>query len=88
MELLILAQVMGIPHEHFGEKLEEMKVTKGVKNDTDLTADDLKELVVQYKQVYAKAKGEPFPTGTFTFKFPFQLQFVIIFSFILIKYLS
>nr|BAA21654.1 pyruvate orthophosphate dikinase [Eleocharis vivipara] len=54
--------VMGIPHEHFGEKLEEMKATKGVKNDTDLSADDLKELVVQYKEVYAKAKGEPFPT--------------------------
>ncbi|KAJ4786379.1 hypothetical protein LUZ62_037625 [Rhynchospora pubera] len=54
--------VMGIPHEHFGDKLEAMKVAKGVKNDTDLTADDLKELVVQYKEVYAKAKGEPFPT--------------------------
>lgn len=54
---------MGIPHEHFGEKLEEMKAIKGVNNDTDLTANDLKELVVQYKEVYAKAKGEPFPTG-------------------------
>ncbi|KAJ3688090.1 hypothetical protein LUZ61_017254 [Rhynchospora tenuis] len=54
--------VMGIPHEHFGDKLEAMKVAKGVKNDTDLTAEDLKELVVQYKEVYAKAKGEPFPT--------------------------
>jgi len=54
--------VMGIPHDHFGDKLEEMKAIKGVKNDTDLTADDLKELVVQYKEVYAKAKGEPFPT--------------------------
>jgi pyruvate,orthophosphate dikinase len=54
--------VMGIPHENFGHKLEEMKAIKGAKNDTDLTADDLKELVVQYKEVYAKAKGEPFPT--------------------------
>lgn len=69
MELSILAQVMGIPHEHFGEKLEEMKAIKGVQNDTDLSADDLKELVVQYKEVYAKAKGEPFPTGNFTFTF-------------------
>lgn len=54
--------VMGIPHALFDEKLETMKVAKGVKNDTDLTASDLKELVSQYKDVYSKAKGEPFPT--------------------------
>lgn len=58
---------MGIPHEHFGEKLEEMKAEKEVANDTDLTANDLKELVLQYKEVYANAKGQPFPTGNFTF---------------------
>lgn len=78
---MILAQVMGIPHEHFGDKLEEMKAIKGVKNDTDLTADDLKELVVQYKEVYAKAKGEPFPTGNFTFPFnpnTFYLNYYIL----------
>ncbi|KAJ3676332.1 hypothetical protein LUZ60_003744 [Juncus effusus] len=54
--------VMGISHALFDEKLEEMKAAKGVKNDTDLTASDLKELVSQYKEVYTKAKGEPFPT--------------------------
>jgi hypothetical protein len=32
---------MEISHEHFGEKLEEMKVSKGMKNDTDLMANDL-----------------------------------------------
>ncbi|KAL6609990.1 hypothetical protein ACP70R_039959 [Stipagrostis hirtigluma subsp. patula] len=54
--------VMGIPHKLFEEKLEAMKVAKGVKNDTDLTAADLKELVGQYKDVYVEAKGEPFPS--------------------------
>jgi pyruvate,orthophosphate dikinase len=54
--------VMDIPHERFEEKLEHMKEAKGVKNDTDLTASDLKELVGQYKEAYIEAKGEPFPS--------------------------
>ncbi|CAM0955574.1 unnamed protein product [Alopecurus aequalis] len=53
---------MGIPHALFEEKLEDMKLTKGVYNDTDLTASDLRELVGQYKDVYIEAKGEPFPS--------------------------
>ena len=56
---------MGIPHALFEEKLEDMKLTKGVDNDTDLTASDLRELVGQYKNVYIEAKGEPFPSGLF-----------------------
>ncbi|CAM0955573.1 unnamed protein product [Alopecurus aequalis] len=55
-------KVMGIPHALFEEKLEDMKLTKGVYNDTDLTASDLRELVGQYKDVYIEAKGEPFPS--------------------------
>jgi hypothetical protein len=55
---------MDIPRSLFEEKLEHMKESKGVKNDTDLTAADLKELVGQYKEVYLTAKGEPFPSGT------------------------
>ncbi|KAG0518024.1 hypothetical protein BDA96_09G139900 [Sorghum bicolor] len=54
--------VMDIPRSLFEEKLEHMKESKGVKNDTDLTAADLKELVGQYKEVYLTAKGEPFPS--------------------------
>ncbi|AQK93871.1 pyruvate orthophosphate dikinase2 [Zea mays] len=53
---------MDIPHALFEEKLEAMKKAKGLKNDTDLTATDLKELVSQYKNVYVEAKGEPFPS--------------------------
>src|ERR1051325_7763384 len=36
---------MDVDHEHFEHEIHEMKKAKGVKNDTDLTADDLKELV-------------------------------------------
>ncbi|KAE8660103.1 Pyruvate [Hibiscus syriacus] len=54
--------VMGIPHSLFEEKLETMKEAKGAKLDTDLTANDLKELVEQYKNVYLEAKGERFPS--------------------------
>lgn len=58
-----LYQVMDISHALFEEKLEAMKAAKGVKNDTDLSASDLKELVGQYKDVYVEAKGEQFPSG-------------------------
>lgn len=58
---------MGIPHSLFEEKLEGLKVAKGVTLDTDLTASDLKELVAQYKTVYYEAKGEQFPSGINTF---------------------
>lgn len=54
---------MGIPHSLFEKKLETLKASKGVKLDTDLTSDDLKELVSQYKQVYIESKGEQFPSG-------------------------
>ncbi len=52
---------MGLEHEHFEHELHSMKEKKGVKLDTDLTADDLKELVKRYKAVYKKDVGEDFP---------------------------
>ncbi|XP_071724382.1 pyruvate, phosphate dikinase, chloroplastic-like, partial [Rutidosis leptorrhynchoides] len=54
--------VMGIPHAEFEKRLEKVKEAKGAKQDTDLTASDLKELVEQYKQVYIKVKGKDFPS--------------------------
>lgn len=61
--LLCHMEVMGIPHSLFEEKLEELKISKGAKLDTDLTASDLKELVEQYKNVYLEATGDNFPSG-------------------------
>ncbi|KAA8527525.1 hypothetical protein F0562_034760 [Nyssa sinensis] len=46
----------------FEEKLEKLKIAKGVKLDTELSASDLKELVEQYKSVYLEANGEKFPS--------------------------
>ncbi|MCZ2343487.1 MAG: pyruvate, phosphate dikinase [Bacteroidales bacterium] len=52
---------MGVEHEEFEHELHSMKEKKGVKLDTDLTTDDLKELVQRYKAVYKKAVGDDFP---------------------------
>ena len=52
---------MGVEHEHFEHELSHLKHEKGVKLDTDLSADDLKELVKRYKAVYKKYVGSDFP---------------------------
>ena len=53
--------VMEVSKSKFEAILEEMKEHKGVEFDTDLTADDLKELVVRFKALYRNEKGEDFP---------------------------
>ena len=52
---------MDVEHELFEHELSGLKKEKGVQLDTDLSADDLKELVKRYKAVYQKAVGKPFP---------------------------
>jgi pyruvate,orthophosphate dikinase len=53
--------VMGIPKAKFEDILDEMKEEKGASSDTDLTADDLKEVVKKYKALYLAEQGEEFP---------------------------
>ena len=53
--------VMEIPKSKFERVLDEMKEAKGVKFDSDLTAEDLKEVVVRFKAIYAEEKGTEFP---------------------------
>lgn len=54
--------VMEVSKSHFEKIIDEMKHTKGVHFDTDLTADDLKELARRFKEVYKEAmNGEEFP---------------------------
>jgi pyruvate,orthophosphate dikinase len=53
--------VMGIDRQLFEKTLEKMKEEKGVRLDTELTAEDLKQLVEQYKFIYKKGTGEDFP---------------------------
>ena len=52
---------MGIPKPKFEQILYEIKEAKGAKHDTELTADDLKEVVRRYKELYKKEKGVDFP---------------------------
>jgi pyruvate,orthophosphate dikinase len=54
--------VMGIEHSKFENALHELKEKKGVKFDTDLSAEDLKELVATYKEIVLKEKKISFPT--------------------------
>jgi pyruvate,orthophosphate dikinase len=53
--------VLGIRDEAFEEVLASFKKSKGAKFDTDLKADDLKELTEKFKQVVKKEKGSEFP---------------------------
>ncbi|HYP21768.1 MAG TPA: pyruvate, phosphate dikinase, partial [Chloroflexia bacterium] len=53
--------VMGVEAHHFDELLDGMKEQRGVKLDTDLTADDLGQLVEQFKEAVQREAGRPFP---------------------------
>jgi len=53
--------VLGIEDEAYEHPLDAAKVAKGVKNDTELTADDLKTLVEKFKKVTKKEAGIDFP---------------------------
>ena len=53
--------VMELGKSFFEKKIDEMKEAKGIKLDVDLTADDLKELVKQFKQIYLDLEGSEFP---------------------------
>ncbi len=52
---------MGCEHEAFEHEIHSLKHEKNVKLDTELSADDLKELVKRYKAVYKKHVGDDFP---------------------------
>ena len=52
---------MMVPKSLFEVEIDKMKEAKGVKNDVDLTADDLKELVGTFKKIYEDNEGRPFP---------------------------
>lgn len=53
--------VKGVPHEQFEHALSGVKKKKKVTEDTQLDADDLKEVVRLYKEVYKKVTKENFP---------------------------
>ena len=53
--------VMEMSKTFFEGILDELKEEKGAKFDTDLTEDDLKELIKKYKAIYKEKMGEEFP---------------------------
>ena len=54
--------VMGVEKRLFEDLIDKVKAKKGVYFDTDLDANDLKELVLEFKNLYKKEKNEDFPT--------------------------
>ncbi|MCM1259386.1 MAG: pyruvate, phosphate dikinase [Prevotella sp.] len=55
----------GHPRTEMDKMLEELKKAKGYQLDTEITADELKELVVKYKAYYKETFGEDFPSDPY-----------------------
>ena len=52
---------MGVEHDKFEEIISEVKAKAHVKEDTELSTEDLQEIVSKYKAMYKREKGEDFP---------------------------
>ena len=53
--------VMEVPKSNFEKIIDEMKEAKGIEDDLDLTADDLKEMIEKFKAYFKEVKGFDFP---------------------------
>ena len=58
--------VMEVGKKYFEQLIDKMKEEKGVQFDVDLTAEDLKNLAIQFKAEYKKQLGEDFPSDPVT----------------------
>ncbi len=58
---VVMGPSSGLTHHDFEVEMERIKKKYKAKQDTDLTADQLKELVDAYKKVYQKKVKKPFP---------------------------
>lgn len=56
----------GHPRTDMDKMLEELKSSRGYKLDTEVTAEELKELVNRYKKYYHETFGEDFPNDPYT----------------------
>ena len=54
--------VMELPKSEFEKIIDEMKAKKGIKLDTEFDADDMKQMVVRFKEFYKSKMGVDFPT--------------------------
>jgi pyruvate,orthophosphate dikinase len=53
--------VMGVEHHDFEEIIESHKRSKGIKLDTEVTAEGWQDVAVQYKALVERETGKPFP---------------------------
>jgi len=53
--------VEGVPHERFETRLDDAKERRGVLQDTELSGDDLKQIVRDYLEIVRESTGRPFP---------------------------
>ncbi len=53
--------VIGVSKSKFERKLDAIKEEKGARYDTDLTAEDLKEVIDAFKEIYFEDQGKAFP---------------------------
>ena len=58
---VVMGPTTGLEHEHFEHEMKKLKDKYGARQDTDLTADQLKELCEVYKRVYQEHVKKPFP---------------------------
>jgi pyruvate,orthophosphate dikinase len=54
--------VLGVPHSRFEEILEAYKEDREYQLDTEITAEEWEEVIVEYKKAVQKVLGQPFPT--------------------------
>ena len=57
--------VLDIPATEFDEPFDQLKEERGAKGDTDLTADDLRQIADRYRELVREKTGEPFPTDPY-----------------------
>jgi pyruvate, orthophosphate dikinase len=55
--------VMNVKHEHFEQILQQTKNQKQIQSDTDLTTQDLQEIIHSYKQIIQTTTGKLFPSN-------------------------
>jgi len=54
--------VLGVEHKLFEEAIDKKKKTRGIQSDTDLNVQDLRELIIEYKEIVRKHNGNEFPS--------------------------
>ncbi len=53
--------VVGVPRQLFERAMEKMRADRGARQDVDLGAEDLRELVATFRSIYARESGKSFP---------------------------